>query len=85
MDYTNDIEKITALVSQCDIVVTIANFTAQLSASLGVPTWVLLPYSCHWRWFVKRVDSPWYPSVRLFRQKKWGDWEDNNIILPYYI
>ena len=61
-------------ISECDLVITIANFTTQLSGSMGIPTWVLLPYSCHWRWFVNRTNSLWYPSVKLFRQKKWNDW-----------
>ena len=74
IDYTNDIEKLAALISECDLVITIANFTTQLSGSMGIPTWVLLPYSCHWRWFVNRTNSLWYPSVKLFRQKKWNHW-----------
>ena len=74
LDYTNDIESLTALISECDLVITIANFTTQLAGSLGVPTWVLLPYSCHWRWFLKRSNSLWYPSIQLFRQTKRSDW-----------
>lgn len=74
LDYTNDIESLAALISECDLVITIANFTTQLAGSLGIPTWVLLPYTCHWRWFLKRSDSLWYPSIRLFRQTKRGDW-----------
>jgi len=57
------------------LVITIANFTAQLSSSLGVPTWVILPYSCHWRWSVNTEESLWYPTAKIFRQKKWGDWD----------
>ena len=81
LDYTNDIEGLAALISECDLVITIANFTTQLAGSLGVPTWVLLPHTCHWRWFLKRSDSLWYPSIRLFRQAKGGDWDTviNNI------
>ena len=75
LDYTNDIEGLAALIFKCDLIITIANFTAQLAGSLGVPTWVLLPYSCHWRWFVNRTDSLWYPSIKLFRQTKLGDWD----------
>ncbi|MBG77144.1 MAG: hypothetical protein CFH22_01064 [Alphaproteobacteria bacterium MarineAlpha5_Bin12] len=75
INYTKDIEEVTAIASQCDLVITIANFTAQLSSSLGVPTWVILPYSCHWRWSVNTEESLWYPTAKIFRQKKWGDWD----------
>ena len=75
LDYTNDIEGLAALVSECDLIITIANFTTQLAGALDIPTWVLLPHTCHWRWFTKRSNSLWYPSIRLFRQSKRGDWE----------
>lgn len=42
---------------------------------LGIPTWVLLPFASDWRWLMDREDSPWYPSLRLFRQQKFGEWE----------
>jgi hypothetical protein len=42
---------------------------------MGIPVWVLLPYACDWRWLLNREDSPWYPSMRLFRQTKNGDWK----------
>jgi len=48
---------------------------AHLAATLGKPTWILLPFRPEWRWGLKRKDSPWYPSARLFRQHAAGDWE----------
>ncbi|MEN9205464.1 MAG: hypothetical protein Q6K70_06625, partial [Thermostichales cyanobacterium DRC_bins_46] len=48
---------------------------AHLSGSLGKPTWVLLPYAPDWRWFLRRSDSPWYSSLRLFRQTQPGNWQ----------
>jgi hypothetical protein len=45
-----------------------------LAGALGVPVWTLLPYDADWRWLEARSDSPWYPTMRLFRQKTPGDW-----------
>jgi hypothetical protein len=47
---------------------------AHLAASLGKPVWLLLPHAAEWRWLRERSDSPWYPSMRLFRQSVPGDW-----------
>ena len=74
IDYKNDIESLAAIISECDLVITIPNFTTQLAASLGVPVFLLLPFSADWRWFLKREDSPWYSNIRLFRQKSMGNW-----------
>jgi hypothetical protein len=56
-------------------VITIDNSTAHLAGALGLPVWLLLPFAADWRWMEKRVDSPWYPTMRLFRQPNLGDWE----------
>ena len=76
LDYKNDIENLSKLISKCDLVITIPNFTTQLAAAIGVPVYLLLPYSSDWRWFLKRTDSLWYNNIRLFRQKKLGNWND---------
>jgi tetratricopeptide (TPR) repeat protein len=66
----------TAAVMKCmDLVITSDTSIAHLSGSLGVPTWVVLKWVPDWRWFLDRNDSPWYPSMRLFRQKKKNDWQ----------
>jgi len=46
-----------------------------LAGGLGKEVWTLLPFSCDWRWLTAREDSPWYPSMRLFRQSKSGEWD----------
>ena len=57
-----------------DLVITTDGMLAHLAATLGRPTWVLLKHEADWRWMDGREDSPWYPLVRLFRQRRGGDW-----------
>jgi tetratricopeptide (TPR) repeat protein len=73
-DALTDFADTAALISKLDLVISVDTSTAHLAAALGVPTWVLLPFSPDWRWLLHRADSPWYPSVRLFRQPAVGDW-----------
>jgi tetratricopeptide (TPR) repeat protein len=65
-----------AVVKNLDLVITCDTAVGHLAGALGVPVWVVLCCPCDWRWMRDREDSPWYPSVRLFRQRRWGDWED---------
>jgi tetratricopeptide (TPR) repeat protein len=76
LDTTNDIDGLAALISACDLVITVSNTTAHLAGALGVPTWVMLPFGHFqpWYWFSERIDSPWYPSVKLYRPTKFNDW-----------
>ena len=64
-----------AVMTCCDLVITSDTATAHLAGALGVKTWVALKHVPDWRWFLERDDSPWYPSMRLFRQATHGDWE----------
>lgn len=61
-------------IAQLDLVITVDTLAAHLAGALGVPTWVMLRHQADWRWMVDREDSPWYPSVRLFRQNRSEDW-----------
>jgi len=54
--------------------VTIDSMPVHLAGAMGVPTWILLHSHSDWRWMKNRTDSPWYPGMRLFRQKDPGDW-----------
>ncbi|HEY1980883.1 MAG TPA: tetratricopeptide repeat protein [Xanthobacteraceae bacterium] len=63
-----------AAVANLDLVITVDTAAAHLAGALGTPVWILLPFLADWRWFHDRDDSPWYPSARLFRQHKRGDW-----------
>jgi hypothetical protein len=64
-----------ALVSNLDVVVSVDTAAAHLSAALGKPTWIMLNnYAPCWRWLLKRDDTPWYATARLFRQPRMGDW-----------
>ncbi len=65
-----------ALISRLDLVITIDTAVAHLAGALGKPTWLLLPSAPDWRWMRERNDSPWYPSMRLFRQSVTAGWEE---------
>ncbi|CAO3372000.1 tetratricopeptide repeat protein [Azospirillum argentinense] len=74
LDRKDDLDGLAAQIAATDLVVTIDNATAHLAGALGHPVWVLLSHAPDWRWLVGRDDSPWYPSARLFRQTRAGDW-----------
>ena len=58
-----------------DLVITVDTMTAHLAGALGQKVWTLLPFEADWRWMLDRDDSPWYPTMRLFRQKEEGRWD----------
>jgi tetratricopeptide (TPR) repeat protein len=64
-----------ALVELLDLVVTVDTSVAHLAAAMGKTVWILLAFNADWRWQLERSDSPWYPTMRLFRQPSSGDWE----------
>lgn len=74
VDPSNDLDSFAALVAAMDLVITIDNTTAHIAGGLGIPGWVLLPFVPTWFWGVAGAATPWYPSLRLFRQTIPGDW-----------
>jgi hypothetical protein len=63
-----------AIIKNLDLVITVDSAIAHLAGALGAPTWLALATIVDWRWMFKREDSPWYPTIRLFRQLRLGDW-----------
>ena len=77
IDYTaelTDWSETAALIANLDLVISVDTAVGHLAAALAKPTWMLLPFASEWRWLRDRADSPWYPTMRLFRQPKPGDW-----------
>jgi tetratricopeptide (TPR) repeat protein len=63
-----------ALLGNLDLLISVDTAPAHLGGALGIPVWLMLPFNPDWRWLLGRTDSPWYPSMRLFRQSGPGDW-----------
>jgi hypothetical protein len=68
------IEETAAIMQALDLVISVDSFPAHLAGALAVPTWTLVPHEANWRWMVDRSDTPWYPTMRLFRQQRPDDW-----------
>jgi hypothetical protein len=71
-----DFEDTAAIMANLDLIVTVDTSVAHLGAAMGKPVWIMLPYAPDWRWLLNRTDTPWYPTVRLFRQSKPRVWDD---------
>jgi ADP-heptose:LPS heptosyltransferase len=70
-----DVADTAALMSHLDLILTVDTAVAHLAGALRRRTWVLLPFAPDWRWLMDREDSPWYPTMRLFRQPRILDWQ----------
>lgn len=78
IDYSiemNDFSETAALIENLDLTISVDTAVAHLAGALGKPIWTLLPFVPDWRWMLNREDSPWYPTMKLFRQPSRGDWE----------
>ena len=71
-----NLDDFAAQISALDLVISISNTTVHISGALGKKVWTLLPYVPDWRWMLKREDTPWYPTMKLFRQSQMNDWRD---------
>jgi hypothetical protein len=69
-----DFDDTAAIIANLDLVVTVDTSVAHLAGAMGKPVWLVLSATPDWRWMLNRADSPWYPSMRLFRQAELGDW-----------
>lgn len=70
-----DFEDTAAILSEVDLLISVDSSPVHLAGALGRPAWVMLPFLPDWRWLQGRDDTPWYPSVRLFRQTEWGRYD----------
>jgi tetratricopeptide (TPR) repeat protein len=76
MDECNDLLDTAALIEQLELVISVDTAVAHLAGALGKPIWMLNRFESEWRWMLEREDSPWYPTMKIFRQSKPGDWGD---------
>jgi len=72
----NDFADTAALLAHLDLVIAVDTSIIHLAGAMNKPVWVMLPFAPDWRWMLWRDDSPWYPSMRLFRQQARGRWDD---------
>lgn len=75
LDPRANLDGLAAAMAALDLVIAVDSATVHLAGALGVPVWTLLPFAADWRWMTKREDSPWYPTMKLFRQPRPGDWD----------
>ena len=72
---SDDVADTAATIANLDLVITVDTMVAHLAGALGARVWLMLHFAADWRWLLDRDNSPWYPTMRLFRQQRAGDWE----------
>jgi tetratricopeptide (TPR) repeat protein len=75
MDHCRDLMDTAGLITQLDLVISVDTSVAHLAGALGKPVWLLNRFESEWRWMLEREDSPWYPTMKIFRQTRRGDWD----------
>lgn len=75
-DQLADFADTAALIAEMDLIITVDTAVAHLAGAMGKPVWTLLPFVPHWRWMMTGDRTPWYPTMRLFRQPRPGDWDE---------
>ena len=73
-DPLKDLDNFAAQIAALDLIISVDNSTVHMAGALGIPVWTVLPFGCDWRWMRDFEDTLWYPSIRLFRQQRPGDW-----------
>jgi len=73
--YFDDFTDTAAAVENLDMVISVDTSVLHLAGAMGKPAWALLPFAPEWRWMLSRPDSPWYPTMKLFRQDAWNGWD----------
>jgi Tfp pilus assembly protein PilF len=74
LETTMELEDAAAVIANLDLIISVDTMLAHLAGAMGKPVWTLLSFAADWRWLRGREDSPWYPTMRLFRQRRPGDW-----------
>ena len=72
----NDYADTAVIIEQLDLIISVDTSAAHLAGAMGKPVWVLLPFAPDYRWLLDRGDSPWYPTMKLYRQRSPGNWSD---------
>lgn len=72
---SDDFADTAAVIANLDLIISVDTAAAHLAGAMAAPVWTLLPFAPDWRWLLDRHDSPWYPTMRLFRQSRRGDWQ----------
>jgi Glycosyltransferase family 9 (heptosyltransferase) len=78
IDLTPDVRDFSdtaAILNELDLLVTVDTSPAHVAGAMGRPVWVMIPFNCDWRWMLEGESTPWYPTMRLFRQDRYGQWD----------